>query len=64
MKVMNLQHLLSNTLCLEDAIEEIDESYVPDPLVRSFRTKERDRIHIKSKRIKEIRRYLTEGAPS
>jgi hypothetical protein len=64
MKVMNLTHLISNSPCLEDVIEEIDECYVPDPLVRSFRTKERERIHIKAKRIREIRKYLTEGAPS
>jgi len=66
MQLKNLTFQIENLDNLDSIVElmsEFEMNFLPDPLAKSFRTKQRDRTVIKTLRIKEIREYLNKGLP-
>lgn len=61
---MNLESDIKKCDNLIEVIDTVEKSYVPNPLVPSYRRKSHHRALQQGKRIIEIRKYLTEGYPN
>jgi hypothetical protein len=59
MRVMNLSMEIERAPSLDELMDLINETYVPDPLATSYRTMSRERELKKAGRILQIREYLT-----